>query len=304
MAGQGPFLIVSGGRNRGMTLSVIEYLCIANDQDAEAKWVHNADYYMKTARGSHGLVNLNGTIMAIGGGGIDSNLGSCEVWTPGAKSWQFLPKPMPTERHAQATVACTDGNTVFCLGGQGYNTAGKYECIATVERYDNTDQSWTTCAPMDTPRRLFGAVNIGCYVFVFGGAVNPNPKEKVWYTPSVERYNMNTNTWEYTRSIPWAACTRAEVCGGTAYVFVEGKNVLQYSADDDQYTDMGPLPLKEWFGFTTAVHGDTIYVIGGTTVGRWHGRVMAYCTTNNTWTEKPTMETVRRRCAACISPEI
>lgn len=57
---------------RGKTVSVVERYSVV-----ERRWERCAS--METSRGSHGVGLLGGLVCAVAGGGINSNLASCEV---------------------------------------------------------------------------------------------------------------------------------------------------------------------------------------------------------------------------------
>ena len=77
---------------------------------------------------------------------------------------------------------------------------------------------------------------------------------------------------------------------------VEG--FYRYDLVANKYHPLGQLPLPEWFGFSACAHGSDVYVMGGSTKGRWTGALWRYGTADGTWTALAPMNFVRRRTAA------
>ena len=72
------------------------------DVDSECKshsWQEVAS--MLEHRGSHGLAVVKNKLFIIGGGGLNSNIPSCECYDTKSKKWSFI-TPMPSCRHALA----------------------------------------------------------------------------------------------------------------------------------------------------------------------------------------------------------
>jgi N-acetylneuraminic acid mutarotase len=95
---------------------------------------------------------------------------------------------------------------LYALGGSNGNA------LNTVEAYDPATNTWTTKAPMSTPRWEFASGVISGKIYALGG-ITVNMKFK-----SVEAYDPATNTWTPKAPMPdfrWELA--AGVAGRTLY---------------------------------------------------------------------------------------
>ena len=94
------------------------------------------------------------------------------------------------------------------------------------------------------------------------------------------RFDEQANAWESIAPLPTAACCCACAVYGHIYVVPWGGNghggkntcMWRYDPGTDTYAREAPLPLSEWFGFAAAPLGRHIYVVGGSSSGKWTGR--------------------------------
>mmetsp|Transcript_13974 Transcript_13974/g.32912 ORF Transcript_13974/g.32912 Transcript_13974/m.32912 type:complete len:354 (+) Transcript_13974:75-1136(+) len=279
----GAFLYVIGGRDRGKTLGLVERFSF-KDQ------LWETCPHMLIQRGSHGAATLSNRVFALAGGGIHSNLSSSEVFDHRAWEWKETAS-MTTERHA-LSVAATDKH-IYAIGGWMNGSV----CTSSVERYDAVSNAWTECAGLLQPRRLHGVAAVGENIYVFGGATDTQYEIK-----HVERYDAAKNIWEVRAELPVGSYASASSVGKCVYVFLWGKHVVRYDTEADTYETMVPLPLPEWFGFATASLGDSIFVVGGATRGRWSRAAFRFDPAadggKGSWEALPEMFGTRRRCAA------
>ena len=85
--------------------------------------------------------------------------------------------------------------------------------VGTNEVYDPATDSWTSLAPMPTPREHLAAAVIGDRVFVAGGRAPAN-------FATLEAYSPATNTWQRLTDMPTArGGLGAAASGGKLYVF-------------------------------------------------------------------------------------
>ena len=150
----GKYIYVTGGRLRGKTLGCVERFSLGR-----GVWEN---------RGSHGAAGCGSRLFALGGGGFDSNLATCEEFNANMGTWTGI-APMKTFRHALSVVAMnvssdffrtnqtvipvTDAHhhpdtstadakdevcLVFCIGGWMDGTV----CSGHVECYDVTTNTW------------------------------------------------------------------------------------------------------------------------------------------------------------------
>jgi hypothetical protein len=98
------FVYVVGGRLRGRTLTGVHKYSVKNNA-----W--ELCQPMLENRGSHGAVFLNGILYAIGGGGLHSNLSTCESFD--GVEWTRAPA-LNVSRHALSVTSI--GNLIYAAG--------------------------------------------------------------------------------------------------------------------------------------------------------------------------------------------
>ena len=279
---KGDYVFVVGGRNRAKTLGTVEKFNIS-----EQRW--ETAPTLVDARGSHGVGVADGVIYAIGGGGIKSNLKTVERFDGKSKSWAAAPE-LNVSRHA-LSVSSFEGK-IYCVAGWMDGTS----CTGAVECFTKQSGKWVLCAPLLTPRRLFGvAAHVGA-VYVFGGNVDDS------WAPlkSAERYSEKENKWTSIANLPVPACSCACAVGDFIYVLLWGSSsaLLRYDPAKDTYEKLSELPLPDWHGFAATSIGTEIYVLGGATKGQWSSDAFCYNVADGTWKKLPSMKAVRRRTAA------
>lgn len=274
------YLYVTGGRIRGKTLGSVERFNFSNSTwEEQPRLIEN--------RGSHGAVSYGSSVIVIGGGGFKSNLSTveklqCDVDAP---AWELVAPMTTTHRHALAVQRI--GKFAYALGGWINGS----ECTGAVEKYDIIENKWFICAPLLFPRRLHGAAALTASnrVFVFGG----NANDGEWYTNTVEAYDVETNTWTQMNDLPSSGpCSAIAVGGGDAeevFVFMHGKHVLWYNAEEDSYEQRSALPLAEWYCFDVATVGKDVYCVGGAEKGKWSKAFYRYDTAADSWEALPSM---------------
>uniref|UniRef100_A0A7S4JPZ1 C2H2-type domain-containing protein n=1 Tax=Guillardia theta TaxID=55529 RepID=A0A7S4JPZ1_GUITH len=272
-------IYVVGGRDRGNTLGVVEIF--SSRSGTWEKYPH-----MLEQRGSHGVAAVGQEIFAFSGGGIESNLGTCEKFDPKEREWKFV-APMQTKRHALAAVS--DGRRIFASGG--WEDGSK--CTPTMESYDPQEDRWSRCADMLVPRRLHGMTHARGSIFVFGGASDDKYEIK-----SAEVYDISKDSWCSLPDMPVASYASAATLGDKIFVFLWGKSVLHFDTEQRVYTKVCKLPLDEWYGFAISSHAQRAFLIGGATKGRWTNRGFVFDARTSSWEELPSMGAVRRRCCA------
>ena len=293
-----PYVYVLGGRNRGLTVGVVERYDVL-----ENRWERAPT--LVEPRGSHGACAVNSTIYVVSGGGIKSNLSSMETLDAANDASWTLVEDVVRPRHAVGSAATKDGK-IYTVGGW-FNGS---EALATNDVYDCATKTWRAGAEIAHARRLHGVCATDANVFVFGGMLREGIE-----TDLAERYDPVTDSWTPIAPLPSPACATACAEGSDCFVFAWGtsdatkraKSVAssggfyRYDTASDRYEDLGALPLKQWFGFTACAHDGVLYAIGGIVDGRWTGRAFAYHIRERAWEELASMSYVRRRTAAvCV----
>jgi N-acetylneuraminic acid mutarotase len=225
---------------------------------------------MQEARGSFGVVAVNGKIYAIGGSngtfpnGTSIFVGTNEEYDPIANEWTFK-KPMPTARPPFCVVELQ--NNVYCIGGHL-----NYEIITGVnEAYNPSADIWETKASMPTPRGSFVAVVFQNKVYCIGGYLSNGS-----ITGINEVYDPLTDTWETKTSMPTPRVgLKANVANGKIYFI--GGHIPQsqslnhtvtplsvneaYNPETDSWTTLASLPYGT--SGTSIVFENKIYVFAG-----------------------------------------
>src|SRR5207247_2428916 len=147
-----------------------------------------------------------GFFYVIGGGNSGGTVfRDVNRYDPVMDMWVTL-APMPTPR--AGSVAAAVDNTIYVIGGRqtaaGPCSAGPY--LATVEKYDVDTNTWSTVAPLPSPRSDLAALAHGGKIYVFGGCTGTAS-----VTSEVDMYNPETNTWTGLAPMP---TPRASIVAG------------------------------------------------------------------------------------------
>ena len=149
---------------------------------------------MPTGRSGGGAAVVDGKIYVAGGRpprGADF-----AVYDPEADRWETLPQ-VPTQRNHLAVVAI--GGKVYVAGGRfggGFNS----ERTAALEIFDPATGTWTTGAPLPSPRGgVAGVAANGC-LFVIGG--EGNYLDPRGLSIENEAYDPRTNAWHALPPMP------------------------------------------------------------------------------------------------------
>lgn len=123
---------------------------------------------LPTARDHGAGAAADGRFFAIGGrgAGIGAHTARVDAYDPQTDTWSGR-TPMPTSRGGMA-AAVVSGRIVVA-GGEG-NASAASGVFDQVERFDPSQNLWTTLPPMKTPRHGTGAAAVGDVFYVPGGA--------------------------------------------------------------------------------------------------------------------------------------
>ena len=303
----GLVLYVIGGRHRNKTLGSTEYFIF--DQES---WNVGPD--LLEHRGSHGATTAQdySTIYTLSGGGMHGNLSSCEKLNLDSNdngSWSFT-APMGSDVPKHALAVCsfedTESSFIYAIGGW----ADGKRCSNDFEVYNVKSDVWELLPPFTISRRLLGAVATKRFVYTFGGCIdNSNHLGFVddeslarsgWVTGAVERYDVESQSWESLRHMPMAGPASAVQVEDDIFVIIHGRALLQYDPYEDKYIRICSLPLQEWYCFDCCSYGSKIYITGGSVRGRWSTAFFAFDRRTLEWTQLPDMMRERRRAACAI----
>jgi len=208
---------------------------------------------------------LNGILYVAGGTVLNAaGTGVLEAYDPATNTWAAKAS-MPTPRFS-ASAGVING-TLYVVGG--YSNAGiippnTSPYLATVEAYDPTTNTWTTKAPMPTPRENAVSGVVNGILYVAGGNL-------VHGTRLVEAYDPVSNTWSTKAAMP---SLREYATGGVmnGILYVVGfttdipsqPTIETYNPATDTWTTIVPTPQLTFGGDMGAVIGGVLYVAGNT----------------------------------------
>src|SRR5437899_3387390 len=195
----------------------------------------------------------------------DTNL--TRLYDVTADSWSLgSPAPLPARSEA-AYGDTTHAGFLYVIGGG--NSGG---VLSDLQRYDPVTDTWTTLASMSTARAGAVAAAVDNNIFVIGGRSSAaGPCNGGPYMATVEKYDVDTNTWSTVASLPSPRSDLAAVAhGGKVYVFggctgtgTVTSEVDMYSpATDTWTTGLAPMPTAR-ASLVAGHSGQRVYAIGG-----------------------------------------
>lgn len=168
---------------------------------------------------------------------------------------------MPTKR--QALAAATVGDIIYAAGGWYLDDTSHSAEMAVFEAYNAANNTWTTRAPMPTPRMYLGVAAVDGIVYAIGGYRSNNT------LATVEAYDPRTDQWTTKASMP---TPRAEfgiaVIRGEIYVVggVEdgraSNTMISYNPKKNRWKSRAPMPTTR-FGLAAATVNGLLYAVGG-----------------------------------------
>ena len=280
--GTATFSAVSEGQTGIATITVT-----AGGSTSSTAWISKAD--MPTVRTDLTTAVSNGLIYAIGGLDYNSNplnpsLATLEVYSPATNTWAAK-AAMPTARGDLGSA--TVNGVVYVFGGdnairQTANSNG-FRPANTVEAYDPVTNTWSTKAPMPTPRERFAIAVVNGVIYLIGGLV-PDGMGFVMETAGVEAYDPATNSW--TTKAPMSSArsrATASVLNGIVYV-IGGQSSTKVQAYDPATNSWTTKASTLSFNVgTSAAVGGIIYTVAG--------NFETYDAASNSWVENPALST-------------
>jgi N-acetylneuraminic acid mutarotase len=211
--------------------------------------------------------------------------------TPPPNTWRSRAH-MPTPRRSLAAVTLND--RIYALGGcERANTNPYAPCPSgAVEEYDPTTDSWTTKAPMPTPRSDLAAVALDGKIYAIGGLSSDSLYSGV---KVVEVYDPASDVWT---SGPEMHGVRgdlaAAVAAGKIYAIggmgdagcLDTMTTLEeFDPVSNVWIDRGSMPTARCVSAAATVDG-MLYALSGNTNER-------YNVVSNFWSTQPAMLTPR-----------
>jgi non-specific serine/threonine protein kinase len=175
----------------------------------DGKWVPLPHLNHPRAAGAAAVAN--GKLVVFGGQADGKLVPQTEVWD-GTK-WSDEPD-LPSPRDHLA--AASDGNFVYAVGGR-FLSADKN--VATVDRYDPSDNSWSKLPDMPTARGDLGASVVGGRLVAVGG------ESSTGVFPIVESFDINKRQWSGLPAMRTPRHGLAVATVGTSVFAINGAQV-------------------------------------------------------------------------------
>jgi len=216
--------------------------------------------------------------------------------------------PISTPRHGLG-VGVVNG-LLYAVGGQITHTGvgGYTEYFSTVEAYNPSTNSWSSKAPLPTPR---GGVTVGVVegiLYALGGYGSQTKPT----LDTMNAYEPVRNAWTTRAPMPTPRSGFAlGVAGGTLYAVGGWATnngptglVEAYDPITNKWTTKAPLPSPR-VALSVGVVNGILYAVGGACCSPGHGSrifgtVEAYDPATNNWTTKAPMPTPRYYVAVAV----
>jgi N-acetylneuraminic acid mutarotase len=231
------------------------------------RWSRGPDLPMESAKHHLTVAQYGGRIYVLSG--FDGIFGANMPLVP--KNTAFVLDGNQWRRLADAPIA-RGGATAKAIGGKIYVAGGAptedAPSIAELDIYDPATNTWTTGAPLPTPREHVASCVIDDKLVVIGGWNERREVQSV-----VEAYDPKTNTWERWPDLPTprgdlAAVTLDNRCyaiGGETWSTPPpatlGANEM-FDATSRRWAILAPMPTAR-HGLGLAVVGKEIFALGG-----------------------------------------
>jgi len=235
----------------------------------------------------------------VGAYGFSSSLGgntnqtrlyniNTDSWSTGAAA------PLPARADA-ASGDTTHGGFLYVIGGGNSGVA-----LSDLQRYDPVMDMWTTLMPMNTARAGAAAAVIDDGIFVIGGRQSTGgPCSGGPYLTTVEKYDIDTDTWSPVAQLPSARSDLAAVAhGGKIYVFGGCSStgvtneVDMYDPQTNTWTTLHQMTTAR-ASLVAGHSGDNVYAIGGTDGVSASNANEVYDVAHNSWSNA-SMTTARQ----------
>jgi N-acetylneuraminic acid mutarotase len=211
-------------------------------------------------------------------------------WYPENKAWVFdaetqnwsaLPN-MPTARGALAAVAV--GKKIYVIGGGtiprgkqlpgGLTPGGDVELLGTTEVLDTDTNTWSSLAPMPTPRNHHSVAYVDGKIYAIGGRVGScfsgGWSSNIWMN---EVYDIATNSWATRAPMPTARSGtgiaavggKIHVLGGEGWIDDFGGVFRAHEVYDPETNSWSRAArmITPRHGFAAALVDKTIYAVSG-----------------------------------------
>jgi kelch-like protein 2/3 len=189
---------------------------------------------------------------------------------------------------------------LYVIGGGNSGVA-----LFDLERYDPVLDAWTTLASMNTARAGAAAAVIDDGIFVIGGRQSTSgPCSGGPYLDTVEKYDIDTNTWSPVAPLPNQRSDMAAVahggkifvfggCTGTASAPSVTKEVDMYDPQTNTWTRLADMTTAR-ASLVAGHSGDNVYALGGTDGVSASNANEVYDVAHNSWSSNTSMTAPRQ----------
>lgn len=181
------------------------------------------------------------------------------------------------------------GKTYIVGGHQGFeHTYPPESFVDRLTVYDPVQNVWSELAPRPHKAHGYQVVGHGKYLYAFGGFAYSDQHKPAWKSlTAVDRYNIETNTWETIAQLPRARSSNVSIKVGHKVFLMGGWNATpkfendydgKFHAEIDVFNlrtgkfktlkQQLPDPLRR--AFTAVSRKGKIYLVGGLGVGATH----------------------------------
>jgi hypothetical protein len=218
-----------------------------------------------------------------------------------AQTWSVR-QPMPVANYHHVAGTGTDPSGVqriYVIGGINFTSAS-----AAVYGYNPLTNTWSSFAPMPTPRSQATATSLGGKIYVVGG-LNQGYSNGL---NTVEVYDPATDSWSSRAPLPVTTTESASASyGGKLYVFGGYQpnignslnSTYEYNPATNSWTQRQNMPGPIYAVGAAAACNGKIYVIGS-------GVNYEYTVASNTWatrTPAPLSGVVQRGSGVVMGPD-
>ena len=225
-------------------------------------------------------------VSAYGFSPVPGNTNLTRLYNISTDSWSTgAPAPLPARADA-ASGDTTHGGFLYVIGGGNSGVA-----LSDLDRYDPVTDTWITLTQMPTARAGAAAAVIDDGIFVIGGRQSTSgPCSGGPYLDTVEKYDIDTDTWSAVALLPNQRSDLAAVAhGGKIYVF-GGCSSTGVTDEVDVYdpqtntwtTGATPMPTRR-ASLVAGHSGDKVYAIGGTDGVSASNKNEVYDIPSNSW---------------------
>jgi hypothetical protein len=191
-------------------------------------------------------------------------------------------------------IGITAGRAVFGDNGKlyyigGYTIASTY--VATTYEYNELTNTWTTKAPMPSPKSSFGiAKGNNGKIYCIGG--QPTGQNTTNY-----EYDPATDSWTTKAPLPLGRMSAEAVCAGNGKIYVMGgfynsayvNTNYEYDPSTNTWATKAAMPTAKSGSGAAAGTNGKVYVFGGYDGTNYYNTTQEYDPTTNTWSSKTSM---------------